>query len=1322
MINTQNNLAVEDTGADVPLGGLPSGAYQYATGVGGMGLDKMYENINNFLATTTDPTAIAAAQQEYGISDADIAAAKARTVKPINTVSGLTNVDTAPSNVAADTANVANTTGGLPTEKGPILIDSSGKQYSGDTLLKLAQQLGATTTAADLAGSAYGVKNGNIGFDYTEANKLFGNSNATQQVFLDAARGLIDQGITDLSQITAKDVKGSGNVFTSEDGKTYVTYADPNNAENSIQRELTPEELSRVKTTDIEAQGESSPATQQKILEDISIGRAIVGPDGKVYSPNDSMSLGTTYTGPGGTSYTLTYDAQGKPKFTTTGFSTSDADMIGPLASAVSLAFPAAAPFIQAGMAAYNLSQGNYTGAILGGLGAAGGFANADIANIDALANAGDYAGAVNAWENSPLAQNVGNINLAKTTVGGIDALSKGNIPGVINAGMSGLNQVGVTLPSGVTTAVQLVNLTTALSSGNTPAALNAVGDLTGSSNPKIAASALNVLNLMQNPNADPTALINSMSGLANAVKTYQPTTTTSGLTDTKVADTGDVSDSDVNSLIGDFSNKFAGIQDNPTTQVAGPLDQMPGQKPSWMTLDKGEKIIGKDEEVGTGDKATYLVQIDNPDDPEKPFIYQTYFDPRTGQQMYAPYGSMKTGGENIGDDVLVQSLAFRPTKPIPDWTPSDAEKGLPSTVKLTDETFNKTGTVGGLPTSADLQSVLKANVAGAKSDVTDAKSDVTGAKTDSTASSTTDGAGGEASNSTVVGGLGGGDAGTTGDKGVKNTTGAGTLTTLATDTTGKDGKAGTLTTLAGDNTSSTDGAKTTASTDGSKVTTSTDGTKVTNNTDGSTVTNNTDGSKVIVNTDGSTITNNTDGSKVTTNTDGTVVTNNTDGSVVTNNTDGTVVTNNTDGAVVTNNTDGTVVTNNTDGSTVTVNTDGTVVTQNTDGTKTTLITNDDNTTTTVVVDDTGKIETHDCGKGYHWDEASQSCVPDEQEEIVDTDRSVVTPTTPITPVTRLTPTVTTPRVTTPTTVTSPLSSGVGMAIPKLDSSEQLLKGAPAQKRMQLAKLQQLFASLTPEMAAVLSERGFEPPRYKEDVADAPSELQDSSIFGNLSDGLYNPKFMASGGTVFDSMMPKFIETPKHIAAAPVVGTGGVDSPLKLAALKHLYQSVGKPMKPLGELAKGGLPQKYAEAAPKGHKPEFITGLTGYYASGNGTGQSDDIPAMLHDGDYVIDADAVAALGDGSSKAGAEALSQFQSKVPHKMSSGGQAVPAKIADGEYVFPEAFVTAIGGGDNKHGAKRLDAMREELRAHKRSAPTSKIPPKAKSPLDYLRMAKG
>jgi hypothetical protein len=113
---------------------------------------------------------------------------------------------------------------------------------------------------------------------------------------------------------------------------------------------------------------------------------------------------------------------------------------------------------------------------------------------------------------------------------------------------------------------------------------------------------------------------------------------------------------------------------------------------------------------------------------------------------------------------------------------------------------------------------------------------------------------------------------------------------------------------------------------------------------------------------------------------------------------------------------------------------------------------------------------------------------------------------------------------------------------------------------------------------------------------------------------------------------------------------------------------------------------------------------------------------MLHDGDYVMDADTVAALGDGSSKAGAEVLEKMRNSIPQSKSHGGSPVAAQIADGEYVFPASFVTAIGGGSNALGAKRLNEMREKIRAHKRSAPTTKIPPKAKSPLDYLKMAKG
>lgn len=45
---------------------------------------------------------------------------------------------------------------------------------------------------------------------------------------------------------------------------------------------------------------------------------------------------------------------------------------------------------------------------------------------------------------------------------------------------------------------------------------------------------------------------------------------------------------------------------------------------------------------------------------------------------------------------------------------------------------------------------------------------------------------------------------------------------------------------------------------------------------------------------------------------------------------------------------------------------------------------------------------------------------------------------------------------------------------------------------------------------------------------------------------------------------------------------------------------------------------------------------------GPGTGRSDSIDAKLSDGEYVIDAETVALLGDGSSKAGAQKLDQFR--------------------------------------------------------------------------------
>lgn len=52
-----------------------------------------------------------------------------------------------------------------------------------------------------------------------------------------------------------------------------------------------------------------------------------------------------------------------------------------------------------------------------------------------------------------------------------------------------------------------------------------------------------------------------------------------------------------------------------------------------------------------------------------------------------------------------------------------------------------------------------------------------------------------------------------------------------------------------------------------------------------------------------------------------------------------------------------------------------------------------------------------------------------------------------------------------------------------------------------------------------------------------------------------------------------------------------------------------------------------------------------FAVNGPGTGRSDDIPAVLSDGEYVIDAETVALLGDGSSKAGAKKLDEMRVKI-----------------------------------------------------------------------------
>jgi len=105
--------------------------------------------------------------------------------------------------------------------------------------------------------------------------------------------------------------------------------------------------------------------------------------------------------------------------------------------------------------------------------------------------------------------------------------------------------------------------------------------------------------------------------------------------------------------------------------------------------------------------------------------------------------------------------------------------------------------------------------------------------------------------------------------------------------------------------------------------------------------------------------------------------------------------------------------------------------------------------------------------------------------------------------------------------------------------------------------------------------------------------------------------------------------------------------------------------------------------AAGGYIDENMTGgLIGYakggdakperYVDGPGSGREDLIPAMLSDGEYVIDAETLALLGDGSTKEGARRMDQFRAKIrQHK----GRALSRGRISPNAKSPEKY---MGGG--------------------------------------------
>lgn len=161
--------------------------------------------------------------------------------------------------------------------------DYEGNEYNPLTLLKLAGQIGKNLDTSKISGSVFGTKGESVGFDYSEAAKVFGKDpNASQQVLLDMARSLIKSGVTDIGQLYGKD---------------YVVPATEQELDSGTR--TIPEYTTR------------GVFAGDKRIED---------------------EFGRTYTGPGGTGYRVTIDpATGAPRFSTAGFTTGESEFVAPL-------------------------------------------------------------------------------------------------------------------------------------------------------------------------------------------------------------------------------------------------------------------------------------------------------------------------------------------------------------------------------------------------------------------------------------------------------------------------------------------------------------------------------------------------------------------------------------------------------------------------------------------------------------------------------------------------------------------------------------------------------------------------------------------------------------------------------------------------------------------------------------------------------------------------------------------------------------------------------------------------------------------------------
>lgn len=236
----------------------------------------------------------------------------------------------------------------------------------------------------------------------------------------------------------------------------------------------------------------------------------------------------------------------------------------------------------------------------------------------------------------------------------------------------------------------------------------------------------------------------------------------------------------------------------------------------------------------------------------------------------------------------------------------------------------------------------------------------------------------------------------------------------------------------------------------------------------------------------------------------------------------------------------------------------------------------------------------------------------------------------------------------------------------------------------------------------------------------SPQPMQTFATGGSattdLGSGTYNPigttasTIAPLSGGVTNAQYAKLLGVPTiNEASNPLMATQYSQVPI---------QSVQETVAPI-HLAEGGLPAptySYNQTGFPQGQASFtrghaigLQGMPGHGGLSDMSGKLLGIPGHAEGGEIE------------------EHNPEFYSEggLQHFVQGGGtgtsDSVPAMLANGEFVLPADIVSGLGNGSNDAGAKVLDEFLKVIRAHKQSNNPKELPPDSKGPLGYLLEAK-